>query len=123
MQLKDSILNVVSFDASQDKSHVNLRFILDSNGIAKVNGYFNVKNLKTPEFGGSVYALESGWLTAEGTFNSLAGSQKEFLTILIQKANFLWLTRLFADGIWILSNLSLSRENPYPVLKILFLTV
>lgn len=46
MQLKDNILNVVSFDASQDKSHVNLRFILDSNGIAKVNGYFNVKTLK-----------------------------------------------------------------------------
>lgn len=88
MQLKDSILNVVSFDASQDKSHVNLRFILDSNGIAKVNGYFNVKNLKTPEFGGSVYALESGWLTAEGTFNSLAGSQKEFFDNLNSKGKF-----------------------------------
>ena len=88
MQLKDSILNVVSFDASQDKSHINLRFILDSNGIAKVNGYFNVKNLKTPEFGGSVYALESGWLTAEGTFNSLAGSQKEFFDNLNSKGKF-----------------------------------
>ncbi len=88
IQLQNGILNVSSFETTMDKSLINLRFILDSNNISNVEGYFDISGYKTPKFGGSLYALESGWLNAEGTFNSLAGSPKDFFNNLNSKGKF-----------------------------------
>ncbi len=88
IQLKDGVLNVASFDATQDKGKINLRFILNSNSMPKIDGYFKVDELKTPKFGGTVYAMESGWLNAEGTFNSAAGSWQDFFDNLNAKGKF-----------------------------------
>ncbi len=87
-KLKGGILDVAHFTAEQDKSNINFRFVLDSNGIPKIDGYFNLKKFKTPALGGTTYTLESGWLDAEGTFNSAAGSKKEFMDSLNAKGKF-----------------------------------
>ncbi len=86
--LKDGILNVPSFDASQDNSSINFRFMLNSKDLHKIDGYFKVKKLKVPELGGKRYALESGWLNAEGSFNSLLSSEADFLENLNAKGKF-----------------------------------
>ena len=88
LQLKNGVLNVSSFEATEEKSLINLHFILDSNNIPKIDGYFNVSDYKTPKLGGSLYALESGWISAEGNFNSLAGSPKDFFNNLNSKGKF-----------------------------------
>ena len=83
--LKDSLLKVSSFDATIDKSLINFRFDLNAGDMPRIDGYFNVKDLKIPGFGGSMYAFEEGFLTAEGTFNSAASSEKDFFENLNSK--------------------------------------
>lgn len=76
--LKDGVLKVADFKAERDTSAFNLQFILDSNNLPKIQGSFAVKALNIPDLGGETYVLESSHLDAEGTFNSLAASQKVF---------------------------------------------
>ena len=86
--LKDNLLKVASFDATIDKSIINFRFDLNTSDLPRIDGYFNVKDLKIPEFGGSLYVVENGWLTAEGTFNSSAASEADFFENLNSKGKF-----------------------------------
>lgn len=88
LSLKDSLLKVASFDATIDKSIINFRFDLNTADLPRIDGYFNIKDLKIPEFGGSLYTVEEGWLTAEGTFNSAANSEKDFFENLNSKGKF-----------------------------------
>ena len=76
--LKDGVLKVADFKAEKDDSSVNLQFILDSNNLPKIEGTFAVKALNIPDLGGETYVLESSQLDADGSFNSLAASQKTF---------------------------------------------
>lgn len=76
--LKDGVLKVTDFQAERDASAVNLQFILDSNNLPKIQGSFAVKAIKIPNLGGETYVLESSHLDADGTFSSLAASQKVF---------------------------------------------
>lgn len=86
--LKDGILNVPSFNASQNDTSIYFRFLLNSKDLHKIDGYFKVKKLKIPELGGKRYALESGWLTAEGNFSSLLSSETDFVENLNAKGKF-----------------------------------
>lgn len=76
--LKDGVLKVSDFKAKRDNSSINLQFILNSNNLPKIEGSFDVKSLKIPDLGGETYVLESSHLDADGTFSSLAASQKAF---------------------------------------------
>ncbi len=88
ISLKDNLLKVASLDANIDKSIINLRFDLTMGDLPRIDGYFNVKDLKTPEFGGSLYVVENGWLTAEGTFNAPISSKADFFENLNSKGKF-----------------------------------
>lgn len=86
--LKNGILKADNFSFAKDDMSVLLKFILDSNNIPKTEGSFNVKGLSIPHLGGSVYMIEGGVLQAEGTFDSLAGSKKDFIEKLNAKGKF-----------------------------------
>ncbi len=88
ISLKDKLLKVASFDASIDKSIINLRFDLNAGDLPKIDGYFKIKDVKTPEFGGALYVIENGWLTAEGTFNAPIVSEADFFENLNSKGKF-----------------------------------
>jgi len=88
VKLNNGVLDVSSFKGKKDNGSVDLHFILNSGSMPKIDGYFNVKEIKTSELGGTLYALESGWLDAEGTFSSFAGSVKDFLDNLNAKGKF-----------------------------------
>lgn len=76
--LKGGVLKVADFKAEREANSVSLQFILDSNNLPKIEGSFAVKALNIPNLGGESYVLESSQLDAEGSFNSLASSQKAF---------------------------------------------
>lgn len=86
--LKDNLLKVASFDTTIDKSIINFRFDLNAGDLPRIDGYFNIKDVKTPELGGSLYIIENGWLTAEGTFNAPISSEADFFENLNSKGKF-----------------------------------
>lgn len=86
--LKNGILKVDSLSFVKDDMSVLLKFILDSNNIAKIKGSFNVEGFSLLPLGGTVYMIEGGVLSAEGTFSSSAGSVREFIGNLNAKGKF-----------------------------------
>ncbi|MBO5039272.1 MAG: AsmA family protein [Alphaproteobacteria bacterium] len=86
--LKSGILKVDNFSFVKDDMSVLLKFMLNSNNMAKAEGSFNISGLPLLPFGGTVYMIEGGTLSAEGTFSSSAGSIKEFIENLNARGKF-----------------------------------
>ena len=86
--LKDGILNVNDVNAIKGDSKINLNLALNSNGVAKIDGKFNVEGYTTPAIGGNIYRIENGFIDADGSFSSVATSKKEFLDNLNSKGRF-----------------------------------
>ncbi len=87
-KLKDGSLNIASFDTRSNTNDIGLSFILNTGNLPTINGKYEISGIKTPALGGRTYLLDSGILKAEGTFNSSAYSEKEFLENLNSEGKF-----------------------------------
>ena len=88
IKLRNKKLEVTNLSANLEDSNIKLKFNLDSNDFPRIDGFFEIDKLQSPKLGGKLYVLESGLLSAEGSFNSMAGSQKEFIDNLSAKGKF-----------------------------------
>lgn len=90
--LKDGVLQVADLNANDGTSSINLKFILNTNNVPSIEGSYAFKSLKLPHMGGSTYILEGGQLNADGTFKSLATTQKDFFENINSRGKFQLLT-------------------------------
>ncbi|MBR5598930.1 MAG: AsmA family protein [Alphaproteobacteria bacterium] len=86
--LNDGLLDIANFDAKREDSKVKFDLKLNTNNIAKIEGNYNIEGIKTRGFGGNIYYLDKGTIDAEGNFNSLISSKKEFFENLNSKGKF-----------------------------------
>ena len=59
-----------------------------NNSIPKISGKFDIVKFELPMLGGSIYAIDGGKLDADGSFNSLITSKKDFIDNLNSKGRF-----------------------------------
>lgn len=86
--LKDNILKVNKFITNRDENNINLTFEINNNSIPKISGKFDIVKFELPMLGGSIYAIDGGKLDADGSFNSLMTSKKDFIDNLNSKGRF-----------------------------------
>ncbi|MBR5154097.1 MAG: AsmA family protein [Alphaproteobacteria bacterium] len=109
MTLNNGILNIASLEAQKDESKINLDFVLNSNGIAKIEGNFDVENYRVPSLGGNVYRMENGMISANGRFSSIVSSEKDFFENLNSKGRF-WVRSPVMNG-WDLDIIKFELEQ------------
>ncbi len=88
VKLKQGVLNVLSFETQSDKSTISGDFVLNSNGTPNIKGKYYIAGVKTAALGGKVYRLNSGILSANGTFESNASSVSDFMNNLNSSGSF-----------------------------------
>lgn len=86
--LKDGKLNVSSFETQEDISNIEFSFLLDTNKMPSINGKYYVSGIELPKIGGKIYQISDGILSANGTFNSRADTQKDFFENLNSRGEF-----------------------------------
>ncbi|MBE6463089.1 MAG: AsmA family protein [Alphaproteobacteria bacterium] len=95
--LNDKILNVNKMSAEKGDSLYKFDFILNTKSLANIKGNYDIVSVETPVIGGKVYKLSKALLDANGSFNSIASSKKDFFENLNSKGR-LTLSDVTVDG-------------------------
>ncbi len=87
--LTDNNLVINKFNTTREDSNINLTFNINGNNIPKISGNFDVTKFNLPAIRGNVYGFEGGKIDADGTFNSIISSKKDFIDNLNSKGRFM----------------------------------